>query len=191
MDYNISTQDFYFYYSEVYELEKSPESNILDPILKLFNYKSKYQYIFQNKDCEKEKEETKANIKVKIKEFIEDKKLGISVCDILLYAKQFIDKNINISGNINILNKNPLKYFILKIIDEKTIILDYDFQFIKYIVDGIISIKDCEKFFQNEKYKHIDYLAGVVKGYYFEFSCIYHIIKTYFFGIGRYKEFKM
>ena len=190
MEYNITTQDYYFYISDLYKVNYLPQiNNKLESILKLFNYKAKYQYIFEKTvDCEKEIEEAKKHIKEKIKEFIEEKKLDVSVCDILLYTKQYIGKNINFEGNVNILNKIPLKYFILTISD-KNILLDYDFPFIKYIIDNIISIEDAEKYFQLKKYQHIDFLKGKVKDDYFEFSCKYYIINNHFLGGNDYKEY--
>lgn len=192
MELNENTQDYYFYYTTLDIINTSDNKSKFGPLLKFFNFKKKYQYLFESSnDFEKEFTNIKVHIKNKIKEFIDMNSLNLSICDILLYAKKYIGENINCIGNLIIINNIPLKYFILKFGNNGEIYLDYSFPYIKYLVDEIISIEDCDNYFQQQKYKFIDFLKGDIKGYYFEYSCIYYIKKSNFFGENEKVDFQL
>lgn len=132
MELNENTQNYYFYYTTLDIINNIDNKSKFAPLLKFFNFKKKYQYLFESSvDIEKELTNIKVHIKNKINEFIDVNSLNLSLCDILLYAKKYIGENINCIGNVIIINNIPLKYFILKFGNNGEIYLDYIFPYMK------------------------------------------------------------
>ena len=115
---NEETQEYYFYYTELYI---SPKSN--DIIYLLFNNKIKYIDMIDKKDYKKsfkkvdKKIENKLN---KFKSYQDSKQIIINIynlVDILIFLKDIVDNenDYSITNLLNLVSICPLKYFVIDI----------------------------------------------------------------------------
>ena len=174
----IDNQDYYYYCKYLY-INKVEESDKLYSIYHLFGFKKKYIFLFKKgTDYHKIFNKTRIEIKNKINDFLKDNIYGYNISDIFLLIKNNINKTF-LFTQFPLLNFVPLKYFRIKF-DKNYFSLDYDFPYMKTIINKIINIEDCNNYFSNEKYQ-IEFLKGNIKGNYYEYSCKYQIEKSNYF----------
>ena len=170
---NLNNQDYYYYCGYLYD-NKLDDSHLLFPIYELFR-KKKYIYLFEKSS---NYSETFSKIKKKIRDdiikFLGEKDLYLNISDILIFIKNSIKKQI-VSIPYQLLKYIPLKYFSIEKISKNNYKLNYDFPYMEYILDNLITIEECDNYFLKKKYE-LEFLNGNdVKGLYFEYSCIYQI----------------
>ena len=135
--------------------------------MELFDYRPKYQFLFyESKSYFSTKNEIKTHITEKIKEFFAYEQ-DLDLCKVFLNIKNKIKEKFNYSSFSNIIEKVPLKYYILKL-EKNYFEIDYAFEFIQYIEKDNITQEECMKYFLNQKYELDKSLDGHVKGEYFE-----------------------
>ena len=167
----VKNQKYYFYYDKLYE----KKFNNLNKIEKLFNGITKYVKQYEEKNNNKdslEKENVDKNINShiikKIEEFYENKDLTLDLA--LTIIKNLIDKEYEISKLSNILQYIPLKYFVIKFIDNEHFIIKMHFPFLNYVVNKNLTEKEVNDYFIKEKYLKSFIENDSVKGDYFEFA---------------------
>ena len=171
-DLNEETQEFYFYYPELYDIQKS--NNITNL---LFNDKIKYIDMIDEKNYKKSLEKVDNKIINKLKDFKNyqnSKNILINnydLVDILLFLKDIVaeEKEYSTSNLLNIVSICPLKYFVIYI-DEDKFTIKAIFPYIEFFILEYIKKQDHLDYFKKEKYKNISFLSNKVKGEYFEFS---------------------
>ena len=171
---NEETQEYYFYYTELYI---SPKSN--DIIYLLFNNKIKYIDMIDKKDYKKsfkkvdKKIENKLN---KFKSYQDSKQIIINIynlVDILIFLKDIVDNenDYSITNLLNLVSICPLKYFVIDIDKSKeNFKIKPVFPYMKLFISEYIKRQDNLEYFEKEKYKNISFLSNKVKGEYFEYS---------------------
>ena len=165
---NSYSQDYYFYFYKTLFKKRICENNPdLNKLLELFDYRPKYQFLFyESKSYFSTKNEIKTHITEKIKEFFAYEQ-DLDLCKVFLNIKNKIKEKFNYSSFSNIIEKVPLKYYILKL-EKNYFEIDYAFEFIQYIEKDNITQEECMKYFLNQKYELDKSLDGHVKGEYFE-----------------------
>ena len=176
---NEDNQDYYYYCGYLYE-KKIDDNNKLRPIFNLFRNQTKYIYIFEkSKNYKQTFSEIRKTIEIDIKNFLKRKDI-FSISDILIFIKNNI-QNENVSIPYQLLKFIPMKYFSIKKNYDNYFTINYDFPYIEYILESLISIEDCDNYFKTQRYQ-FDFLKGNVKGLYYKYSCIYHINNSTIFG---------
>ena len=164
-------EDYYFYYSNLYNPKYTTYTE------ELFGNRFKYIEIFQESLTISEGL-TKVSNRIinKIEKFkkYEEKKFHKNCCefnldDILIFLNNNMNKDIPISQFNEIISICPLNFFIPDIKEESFQIIPL-FPFIKYCFKKYLEKVDCDKFFEEEKYKNNTFLSNSIKGEYFEFS---------------------
>ena len=169
---NDETQEFYFYYPELYPIQKS--NNITNL---LFNDKIKYIDMIDKKNFETSLKKVDEKIKKKLdnfKNYQGSKNVLINnydLVDILLFLKDIVTKEeeYSTSNLLNIVPICPLKYFVIYIEKDKFTIKTI-FPYIEYFISEYIKKQDSADYFRCEKYKNISFLSIKVKGEYFEYA---------------------
>ena len=164
-------EDYYFYYSNLYNPKYTTYTE------ELFGNRFKYIEIFQESLTISEGL-TKVSNRIinKIEKFkkYEEQKFHKNCCefnldDILIFLNNNMNKDIPRSQFNEIISICPLKFFIPDIKEESFQIIPL-FPFIKYCFKKYLEKVDCDKFFEEEKYKNNTFLSNSIKGEYFEFS---------------------
>ena len=171
---NQFTQFYYFYFAQNFFEKVTSGDNELDKLLNLFDYKPKYKFLLLNSN---NKYDTIKAIKNKIISkminfFSFDKDLDL--CKILLNIKSNINLKLTYDQFSNIIEKVPLKYYILKL-EEEYFEIDYVFKFIKVIEKEKITQEECKNYFENKKYLIDKSFDGKVKGEFFEMSSKFYL----------------
>jgi hypothetical protein len=169
---NINSQNYYFYYSELYKQIKSN-----DLLYILFNNNMRYIKIIQQKGFQSGAKIINNKINKKLKEFqqYQSNKDTIinnyNLADILLFLKGIINEKHSLKYLLEIISCCPLKYFILDInSDMDSFIIKPVFPYMIYFISDYLKNEDCTKYFKEEKYNILTYLSNKVKGEYFEYS---------------------
>ena len=171
---NSNTQDYYFYFAENF-FEREIINNVeIDELLQLFDYKPKYKYLILNCENTHDKiEEIKSKIKDKINSFFRYDK-DLDLCKILLNIKNKINIKYEYSQFSNIIEKVPLKYYIL-IFAKEYFQINYVFEFMKVLEKENITQRECNNYFKQRKYLLDKSFDGKVKGEFFEMSAKFYI----------------
>lgn len=176
-EYNIETQDYFFYVNKLYQIEETND-NFYD-IFKLFGFLPKYKYLIKENSKNKEslnKEIQKIieQISKKIIEFYTNNYTESRIAGYLLYITSIVGQKIDFENPI--LEYIPLKYFVLNLSDEG-IEIEYFFPSIQIIIKDLISKLISEDFFkkQNINQKNDDIFYSKIKWIYFEYCAKYAI----------------
>ena len=171
---NSFTQGYYFYFAENFFKREISNNVELDDLFQLFDYKPKFKYLILNcENTHNEIEEIKSNIKDKIKNFFKYEK-DLDLCKILLNIKNKINIKYEYSQFLNIIEKVPMKYYIL-IFEKEYFKINYIFEFMKVLERENITPKECTNYFQQKKYLLDKSFDGKVKGEFFEMSAKFFI----------------
>jgi len=168
-DLNQITQDYYFYYYELFSRRKSQNLSY-----KLF--RNKYKYLKKAKD-DKTLEKTYNKIIKKLEDFQmyhKDKLIILNeynLSDIFIFLKKYINTKLDKSSFLEVISMTPLKYFSV-LIKTNYYSLKPAFPFINYCITKYINMKDCDDYFSHKKYSYLSFLSNKVKGEYFEFAVI-------------------
>ena len=167
---SIETQQYYFYFSNLLD-----KTIIMDNIQKkeneeyyeMFDYNPKYVFLLENSEnINTEINKIENHIKKKIKETFDYKNYSLEAIFFFLSFK--VNKNLNYTNDISVLNITPLKYFTL-ILEKDFFQIKYTFKFIETISNNCLFNFDMDIFFQEKKYKNDPFFDGI-KGDYFEAS---------------------
>ena len=168
--WNEKTQEFYFYFIELYKQEESK-----DILFILFNNKLEYINLVKdlgNKECFK-KVDAKIEKKLKkFKKYQEDINIPVNnynLADILIFLKTIINQELEIKNISYYISVCPLKFFVIDV-KKDTFIIKPLFPYITYFISEYIQKQDCREYFIKEKYKDLSFLSNKVKGEYFEYS---------------------
>jgi len=167
---NKDTQEFYFYYSELYSANIS---NSLSYIL--FKNKSRYARLLNEEKLfdSLKKIDNKIFEKLSVfKQYKYEKDIinqNFSLHDALIFLKQIIYKDLPITFLIEVISVSPLKFFVIKF-DKDQFKIEPIFPYIEYFLSQFIQIKDCQEYFNKEKYNNLSFLSNRVKGEYFEYA---------------------
>ena len=182
IELNEETQEFYFYYSELYT---SPKSN--DITYLLFNNKLKYIEMIDKNDYKgslKKVDEKIINKLERFKNYQNSKDILINnynLVDILIFLKDIVteEKEYSTSNLLNLVSICPLKYFVIHINQEKDKFkIKPIFPYIKFFISEYIKKQDNAEYFEKEKYKNISFLSNKVKGEYFEYAAKIELKKS-------------
>ena len=66
-----------------------------------------------------------------------------------------------------VISVSPLKYFIIKF-DKDKFKIEPIFPYIEYFISQLIQTKDCQEYFEKEKYNNLSFVSNRVKGEYFK-----------------------
>jgi hypothetical protein len=167
---NKDTQEFYFYFSELYSKKASNNLSYI-----LFKNKSRYASLLNEEklfdslkiidDKILEKLSTFKNYKYE-KDIINQ---NFSLQDALIFLKQIIYQELPLSFLIDVISISPLKYFVIKF-DKDQFKIEPIFPYIEYFISQFIQIKDCQEYFKKEKYNNLSFVSNRVKGEYFEYA---------------------
>jgi len=169
VDLNEETQDYYFYYSGLYEQKESDNILIL-----LFNNKIKYINMVDENNYEESLKVVDEKILNKLKEFkqYQSKEMSINfynLADILLFLKDILYEENSMNNLLEIVSICPFKYFIIDFKDDKFLVKPV-FPYMEFFISEFIKEDDCTEYFKKEKYKKISFLTNRVKGEYFEYA---------------------
>ena len=168
--WNERTQDYYFYFIELYRKNKSN-----DILYILFNNKVKYINMIKDHGYEEGLKLVDKNIEnklIKFEKYRENINMSIknyNLADILLFLKVIIDQKYPFNAMLEILSVVPLKFFMIDI-KENYFIVKPIFPYMKYFISEFVKHKDSKEYFIKEKYKDLSFLSNKVKGEYFEYS---------------------
>ena len=167
---NDENQDYYFYYSDLFKQIKSDDISYI-----LFNNRTKYIKIIDKENLQESLKKVDEIILNKLKDFKQyqnSKEIIInnySLPDILLFLKNAIYQEISLNNILEILSVCPFKFFVIEFKTD-TFMIKPIFPYIEYFISEYINNKDCEEYFNKEKYNNIYFLSNKVKGEYFEFA---------------------
>jgi len=172
-DFNEETQEFYFYYSNIYTYKQKKYNNEL---LAQFNYLPKYIKIYEdnNKNETKFLLDVKNRISKKIKEFCNND--DDKYYDILVHLRYILDKEYNINELSEAIKYCLLKFFKI-IFKEVTFIIKPIFSFMNYFIRIQFSEDICFNYFKNNLYRKNTIENDSVKGCYFEEAVKYGLQK--------------
>ena len=68
-----------------------------------------------------------------------------------------------------VISVSPLKYFIIKF-DKDKFKIEPIFPYIEYFISQLIQTKDCQEYFEKEKYNNLSFVSNRVKGEYFKYA---------------------
>ena len=168
--WNESTQDYYFYFIELYKKNKSN-----DILYILFNNKVKYINMIKDHGYEeglKLVDKKIENKLIKFEKYRENSNMSnknYNLADILLFLKVIINQNYPFNSMLEILSVVPLKFFMIDI-KENYFIVKPLFPYMIYFISEYVKHKDSKEYFIKEKYKDLSFLSNKVKGEYFEYS---------------------
>ena len=175
--YEKKTQNCLFYYGNLYELEASNQNSINY----LFENKQKYLFLFRTKEKEKSKKTIFQEISDKITKKLEVfrvsrinsqekvKNYNYSFDEILIYIKSLFDEEFEIQYLIEVLRMCPLKYIKIIFIGNSFIVKPI-FPFIKYYINHVINLNECENYFKKKLYEKYSFQSHRIKAEYFEYS---------------------
>ena len=171
---NINTQNFYFYLAQNFFKKELSGNSELDALFQLFDFKHKYKYLLLNcKNTHDEVDEIKNKIKNKMNSFFKYEQ-DLDLCKILLNIKNKINIKYEYSQFSNIIEKVPLKYYILNF-EKEYFQINYVFEFMKVLEKENITEKECANYFQQRKYLLDKSFDGKVKGEFFEMSARFFV----------------
>ena len=171
--YNAQTQEYIFYYAELYKKKESDN----DTINYLFGNKKKYISFFYNPKRKKDEifKEISKRIQKKIESFRVSKmknqeiSSNYSFNDVLIYIKSIFNLKFDYENLFNVLRACPLKY--IKIIfNTDHFIVKPVFPFINNYIYQTINKDECDNFFKKKKYNLYSFLTHRLKAEYFEYS---------------------
>ena len=169
-DLNISNQNYYFYYDELYYRGV----NDYNKIEKMFNginkYVAQYKQININILTEKDNVDKKISkhITGKMKEFFDDRKINFDFA--LSSIKNIINKKYKREYLNSVLFYCPLKYLIVKFFSGGYFQIKMQFPFLKNIIDKELTAQEVDNYFLSEKYTKDTIANDSIKGDYFEYS---------------------
>ena len=172
---NINNQDFYFYYEEIYPQSFNEFEPIIDQIIKI----KRFQKLFKEDDSDDKKIYiTNDHINKKLKEYAEQN--DVSLDFVLMNIKSLINKKYEIKEIEFVMEYCPLKYFVVKFINNQFFRIEMQFPFLKIVINRKLLIDEIDSYFKNEMYLKRLVENDTVKGNYFEEAAIdglkHHII---------------
>ena len=167
---SIETQQYYFYFSNLLDktiIKDNIQKKENEGCYEMFDYNPKYVFLLENSEnINIEINKIENHIKKKIKETFDYKNYSLEAIFFFLSLK--VNKNLNYTNDISVLNITPLKYFTL-ILEKDFFQIKYTFKFIETISNNCLFNFDMDIFFQEKKYKNDPFFDGI-KGDYFEAS---------------------
>ena len=174
---NKNNQKFYFYYDELYE----KKFNNKNDIERKFNGIPKYIKYYENinkknlKEIKEIDDKVRNDILKKIEEFYINREMTLE--ESLEKIKSTVSKRYKIDKLNNVIQYCPLKFFIVKFLDNGYFRFKMAFPFLKFITNKKLCINEVDQFFRNKKYLNPDFQNDSLKGDYFEFSAKYGLKK--------------
>ena len=171
--YEESSQDFFFYYTELYK----PKIKNKNTINWLFNNKPKYISFFNNKFQNKDDiyKDIISRIEKKIIKFrasslktyqYDD---SFSITDILIYLRNIFYVKFEKNYIYEVLKFCPLKYLKIKFTEDNFIVKPI-YPYFKYFINIKINKEECITFFKQKKYNTYEFQTNRLKGEYFEYA---------------------
>ena len=160
---NKENQKYYFYYIDVYSPAGFKSYNIMENIISIKRFK-KY---FTNESTNEEKI-------VKIKDHISEKmtkfssQVNMSFDLMITYLKSIINKNYDNEKLNEIMEYSPLKYFIVRFLENNKFKIQIQFPLINQIINRGLYENEIFNYFKNKKYLRKLITNKTVKGDYFE-----------------------
>ena len=158
-------QDYYFYYSSLYEEnnKKKKSKNIIDKFNGIYRYT---KYFNTERSGEESIKEVSEKVIEKIKDFSSSRNCTFDL--ILTNIKNIVNRKHEIEKLNNIVEYCPLKFIVVKFLEDNFFILKYRFPFLKYIVETKLTESQIKEFFSKKKYLKTS--NELIKGDYFESS---------------------
>ena len=166
------TQEYYFYYEELYSPKKTKNLSYI-----LFKDKYSYSKLLDENNLNDSLNNINNKIISKLKIFKDNsvrKEItnnNYNLSDILLLLKKIMYEKLEICQLINIISNCPFKYFIIEISsDNEYFMISPIFPYMIYFINNYVKYKDCDDFFLKGKYNIDSFLSNKVKGEYFKYS---------------------
>ena len=141
-EFNNENQKYYFYYSKIFELPKKTKCK---KIIDKFNGINRYTDLFRNNTKDDAIKLINEKIIKKIKEF--SKGLNCSLDYILINIKNIVKRKYGLDNLLKITEYCPLKYLVVKFLNDDSFTLKYRFPFLKYIVERQLTESEINSFF--------------------------------------------
>ena len=162
----IDIQNYYIYYSSLYNYYNEETNDILKKLGNLPKYKEIYKAnLSKKKDDNELLKQITADVKVKLDEFCKNNKMDKN--EVLIHLKYIINKEYNYDNLESIIRYCPLKFFFVYFTKYNFRIIPI-FPYMLNIIKAELTEDECNNYFQKEKYKFNTIENDSVKGDYFE-----------------------
>ena len=167
-------EKYYHYISDLMDLKVLKEKNKSKPkICESFNYYDKYIKKLEGSTNESKLKSIRIYISNKINKIFKTEHTDYK--DILINIQNYLNKDIPYEEANHTLHKIPLKFFKL-ILKTNSFQIDYQFPFIKIMVEECLSEEEVNNYFINKDYEKPDKKES--KGIFFERAVRYEIKKV-------------
>ena len=162
----IDIQNYYIYYSSLYNYNNEETNNILKKLGNIPKYKEMYKAnLKQKKEDNELLKQIKTSVKEKLEEFYKNNNMDKN--EVLIHLKYIINKEYNYDNLESIIRYCPLKFFFVYFTKYNFRIIPI-FPYMLNIIKAELTEDECNNYFQKEKYKFNTIENDSVKGDYFE-----------------------
>ena len=160
---NKKNQKYYFYYIDIYSPSGFKSYSIMENITSIKRFK---KYIKNEMTNEEKLVKIKDHISEKMTKF--SSQVNMSFDHMITYLKTIINKNYDNEKLDEIMEYCPLKYFIVRFLENNNFKIQIQFPFINQIINRGLYDKEIFNYFKNRKYLRKLITNKTIKGDYFE-----------------------